>query len=385
MSTQSKTYLTPEQYLEIERKAEFKSEYYRGEMFAMSGAQEPHVLITGDAFGELRQQFRGRSCRAYSNDMRVGVTTAGLYTYPDVVAVCGKPEFLDAEVDTLANPTVIIEVLSPSTEAYDRGLKFKLYRSLESLKEYLLISSLDVSAELYTRQADDQWLLTVKDKLEDSIELMSVDCHLRLADLYERVDHEGINMSTQSKSHLTPEQYLEIERKAEFKSEYYQGEMFAMSGARLAHIQIVSNMMRELGVQLLDRPCEPLSNDMRVCVGPIEFYTYPDIVVVCGGPQMLDNQFDNLVNPTVIVEVLSKSTEAYDRGQKFRLYRSLESLKEYLLVSSLDVSAGLLTRQPDGQWLMSSKDKLEDSIELKSIDCQLSMAEVYRRVEFTPS
>src|SRR5208283_4661152 len=120
-------------------------------------------------------------------------------------------------------------------------------------------------------------------------------------------------MSTQSKTFLTPEQYLEIERKAEFKSEYYQGEMFAMSGARLAHIQMVSNMMRELGVQLLDRPCEPLSNDMRVCVKPVGLYTYPDIVVVCGEPQMLDNEFDTLLNPTVIVEVLSKSTEAYDR------------------------------------------------------------------------
>src|SRR5208283_3908152 len=102
-------------------------------------------------------------------------------------------------------------------------------------------------------------------------------------------------MSTQSKTFLTPEQYLEIERKAEFKSEYYQGEMFAMSGARLAHIQIVANALRELGNRLGDGPCQPLSNDMRVCVAPVGLYTYPDIVIVCGEPRFIDNEFDTLL------------------------------------------------------------------------------------------
>jgi Uma2 family endonuclease len=188
MSTQSKTFLTPEQYLEIERKAEFKSEYYQGEMFAMSGAQEPHVLITGNVFAELKQQLRGRGCKTYSNDMRVCVSADGLYTYPDVVVVCGEPKFLDSNFDTLVNPTVIIEVLSRTTESYDRGQKFKLYRPLQSLSEYLLISSLEVSAERFTRQSDGQWLLTVKNKLDDLIDIKSVDCRLSLADLYESVD-----------------------------------------------------------------------------------------------------------------------------------------------------------------------------------------------------
>jgi Uma2 family endonuclease len=190
MSTQSKPYLTPEQYLEIERKAEFKSEYYQGEMFAMSGAKFAHMQIVANAVGELRQQLRKQPCQPVSNDMRVCVKPNGLYTYPDVVVVCGKPEFLDSEVDTLLNPTLIVEVLSKSTEAYDRGKKFKLYRSLESLAEYLLISSRDVSVELFTRQPDDQWLLSAKSSLEDSIHLKSLDCHLMLADLYERVEFE---------------------------------------------------------------------------------------------------------------------------------------------------------------------------------------------------
>jgi Uma2 family endonuclease len=188
MSTLPKTYLTPEQYLEIERKAEFKSEYYNGEMFAMSGAREPHVLISGNTAAALHQQLRKRPCKAYSLDMRVRVTPSGLYTYPDVVVVCGEPQFLDAGRDTLLNPTVIVEVVSESTENYDRVRKFKLYRTLESLKEYVLISSLEVGVERYTRQPDDQWLLQSVTRLEDSIALPSVGCHLLLADLYEKVD-----------------------------------------------------------------------------------------------------------------------------------------------------------------------------------------------------
>ena len=187
MSTLSKSYLTPEQYLEIERKAEFKSEYFQGEMFAMSGAREPHVLITGNACGELSQQLRKRPSRAYSADMRVRVAQTGLYTYPDVVVVCGEPQFADENRDTLLNPTVVIEVLSESTEAYDRGQKFEQYRSVESLSEYLLISSRRISTELFTRQPEG-WLLTAKSRLEDSIELQSVGCQLLLADLYEKID-----------------------------------------------------------------------------------------------------------------------------------------------------------------------------------------------------
>jgi Uma2 family endonuclease len=188
MSTQSKSYLTEEQYLEIERKAEFKSEYYQGEMFAMAGARQAHGLIIFNAVRELGQQLRHRPCEGYSNEMRVRVTPVGLYTYPDVVVVCGEPRFLDEGRDTLLNPTVIIEVLSKSTEAYDRGQKFELYSSLESLAEYLLISSDRVRAELFTRQPEDRWLLTAKSSVEDSLDLQSIDCRLLLADLYEKVE-----------------------------------------------------------------------------------------------------------------------------------------------------------------------------------------------------
>ena len=188
MATQPKTFITPEQYLEIERKAEFKSEYYQGEMFLMSGAREGHNLIVLNLAAELRQQLRKRPCRAYVNDMRVRVTATGLYTYPDAVVVCGEPQFLDETRDTLLNPSLIVEVLSPSTEIYNRIRKFEHYRSLESVGEYLMLASERVSAELYTRQPDGRWLLTAAGHMEDSLDLQSVGAHLALADLYEKVD-----------------------------------------------------------------------------------------------------------------------------------------------------------------------------------------------------
>ena len=189
MSGLPKAFLTPEQYLEIERKAEFKSEYYNGEMFAMAGAKSSHNLINTNLTRELSLQLRSRPCRVYSSDQRVWVAPTGLYTYPDLVVVCGEPRLQDGVLDTLLNPTVIVEVLSPSTEAYDRGRKFGNYRTIESLKAYLMVSSELIGAELYTRQPDNRWQLTAEaNKLENTIEIELIGCRLKLADIYEKVE-----------------------------------------------------------------------------------------------------------------------------------------------------------------------------------------------------
>jgi Uma2 family endonuclease len=188
MATQPKSFITPEQYLEIERKAEFKSEYLDGEMFAMAGARENHNLLVASLIAALHQQLRTRPCRVYPSDMRVHVKSTGLCTYPDVSAVCGERRFVDNQTDTLLNPGLIIEVLSPTTEAYDRGRKFEYYQSIESLREYLLVSSDRVRAELYSREPDGRWLLTCAQRLEDSLTLESVGARIVLSDLYERVE-----------------------------------------------------------------------------------------------------------------------------------------------------------------------------------------------------
>ncbi len=182
MSSQPNSYISPEQYLEIERKAEFRSEYFQGEMFAMSGAQEPHVLAATNLAALLVPALRGR-CRVYSHDMRVLVSPTGLYTYPDIAVVCGQPEFADGEFDTLKNPTLLIEVLSPSTESYDRGKKFDHYRTIESLRQYVLVSTDRPHLDAFTR-ADSGWSFSAADGLDAELRLDSVGATLRLADVY---------------------------------------------------------------------------------------------------------------------------------------------------------------------------------------------------------
>lgn len=187
MSQQIRPYITPQEYLAIERKAEYKSEYLHGEIFAMGGASRKHNLVAGNIFGELRQQLKNRQCEAYMGDMRVKVTAAGLYTYPDVVVVCGEPKFEDQHVDTLLNPTLLVEVLSQSTERYDRIAKSSYYRTLESLAEHLLVAQDEIRLEQYVKQADGQWLLVEYHSLDNNVELQSIGCSLALRDVYDKV------------------------------------------------------------------------------------------------------------------------------------------------------------------------------------------------------
>ncbi len=190
MSTQPQTYLTPEEYLAFEREAEVKHEYYAGEIFAFAGASRQHNLIVANVIRELGNEVKARPCEVYPSDMRVRVSPTGLYTYPDVTVVCGEARFGDEHSDTLLNPTVIVEVLSPSTEGYDRGEKFEHYRKLESLKEYLVIAQERHHVERHVRQPEGQWLLSETDSVDVVIELPSIACRLLVADIYEKVEFE---------------------------------------------------------------------------------------------------------------------------------------------------------------------------------------------------
>ena len=179
-------FFTPEEYLAKERKALTKSEYRDGQIHTMPGASRKHNLIAVHITGELYIQLRTRSCEVYTNDMRVKVSSAGLYTYPDVVVVCEEPRFEDTHFDTLLNPTVLIEVLSPSTAAYDRGDKFASYQKLDSLCEYVLISQDSVCVEHYLRQGQ-AWDLTEFRSLDDVFHLVSIGCELSLRAIYAKV------------------------------------------------------------------------------------------------------------------------------------------------------------------------------------------------------
>ncbi len=185
---QHEPYITPQEYLVIERAAEYKSEYFDGEMFAMAGASRQHNLIITNIVGEFHQQLKGRQCNVYANDLRVKNNPTGLYTYPDIIVGCGDEQFEDEELDTLLNPTLIIEVLSKSTKGYDKGMKFTHYRQIESLREYLLVAQKTYHIEHYMRQPDNRWLLEETRNLQDTLSLPSISCHLALAEVYDKVE-----------------------------------------------------------------------------------------------------------------------------------------------------------------------------------------------------
>jgi Uma2 family endonuclease len=190
VSTQPKPRITPQEYLELERKAEIKSEYLDGEMFAMSGAMLEHNTIVVNIARELSTQFMDRHCTVLVTDMRTKVESTGLYTYPDIVALCGEAEFEDEHMDTMTNPQLIIEVLSESTESYDRGKKFMHYRNLNTLSEYFLVSQTECRIERYSRQSGDTWLYSDCTDPAGSIELSSVAACLSLSRVYHKVDFE---------------------------------------------------------------------------------------------------------------------------------------------------------------------------------------------------
>lgn len=190
MTPQPKRYITEEEYLDFEQTSTRKHEYYNGEIYAMTGGTESHNILAGNAHASLHTQLRRRPCKVYNSDQKIKVLATGLHTYPDVTVVCGQPEFIDRPRLTLVNPTVIIEVLSPSTERYDRGMKFRNYRTIPTLRDYILISQDDYRVEQYMRQENDEWLLREFVGIEAQLTIRSIDCVLNLEDIYEKVEFE---------------------------------------------------------------------------------------------------------------------------------------------------------------------------------------------------
>lgn len=185
------TKMTPEEFLAFERASDEKHEYRDGEIVLMSGAKLNHNRISTNITALLWQGLKGKNCENYSNDLRVWVPKTRLYTYPDAIVVCGEPVFVDDEFDTLTNPLLLIEILSDSTESYDRGEKFKGYRSIDSLREYVLISQNSPTIEKYAKHGDGFWMLSEASGIDSSITLEAIDCTLSLADVYDKVNFDA--------------------------------------------------------------------------------------------------------------------------------------------------------------------------------------------------
>lgn len=180
--------ITPEEYLRLERAAEFKSEYFAGEMFAMAGGSARHSLHKANVVGELRSQLKGRPCKVYDSDLRVLVSATGLFTYPDATVVCGPLETHDG--DNATNPTLLVEVLSDATEKYDRTIKFDHYRKIPSLKEVVFVSQEQPIVERFSRDDDGSWKLTDARGLDASIELTSIGVSVPLLEIYDKVEFQ---------------------------------------------------------------------------------------------------------------------------------------------------------------------------------------------------
>ena len=197
-----KTY-TAEEYLALERGADYKSEYVDGEILALAGASRPHNLIALNCGAELRGQLKRKPCEVFVSDVRVQLAASRRYTYPDVVVVCGEGNFTDSKSDTLTNPTLVTEVLSSSTEGYDRGEKFEQYRKLDSLQTYVLVSQDKPLLEVFERQEGGRWLLSEYGGLDASAPLPKINCELQLSEVYDRIEFEEASSTPSSQNDET--------------------------------------------------------------------------------------------------------------------------------------------------------------------------------------
>ncbi len=190
MGNPVKKLMTAAEYLDMERNSPEKHEFYFGEIYAMAGAKENHNLIVSNLISLIHLQFKGRPCYVYPSDLRVVIDEYSHYVYPDLVLVCGERKFLDKSNDSLLNPSAVIEVLSDSTETYDRGKKFESYRNIISLQEYVLVSSGRKKIELFSKSAEGKWVLSESGK-EGTLDILSLNLHLSASDVYDKIQFEN--------------------------------------------------------------------------------------------------------------------------------------------------------------------------------------------------
>jgi Uma2 family endonuclease len=188
MTTETVTRVTPDEYLAAERLSEYRSEYLDGGVYPVTGASTNHSRIVLDLGAELSSQSRGRGCEVFVIDMKVRLPGSRKFFYPDVVVVCGELQYHDSRKDIITNPDLVVEVLSPSTEAFDRGAKFEAYQTIDSLKEYLLVSQDKPRVEQFVRNGDGKWTYAAAEGLESSLALPSIECTLNLSAVYKRVE-----------------------------------------------------------------------------------------------------------------------------------------------------------------------------------------------------
>ena len=182
---------------------------------------------------------------------------------------------------------------------------------------------------------------------------------------------------------FTAEEYLALERAAEYRSEFFDGEIFAMAGGSPRHSQLKANLMTALGVPLSEHPCTLYDSDLRILVDQTGLYTYPDASIVCGEPEFIDGQSDGVLNPIALFEVLSDGTEAYDRGRKFGHYRRIESLQEYVLISQKEPLVERFQRNTDNTWTLTESRGIDAMLTLSSVGISIPLSKIYNKLDFS--
>lgn len=355
--------ISVEEYRRREEAAPYRSEFVDGEVFALLGATRNHSLIGVNLVSQLHQLLRSAPAFVFGVDFRVWISEARVETYPDGSVSWGDPEVTPGNGHAYTNPLVIWEILSPATEEYDRGIKFAAYKKLASLRQYLLVAQDEPMVESHWLGDDGQWSVVETRGLTGTVELPALGCSIPMRQIYFRVfDGEEWDTATPRVTRLSVEEYRERQRAAATESQYGGDEVLdADSGAR-EHAVILANVSRVLGNALEGKGCCVTTSDVRVFIPAHQ------------------NRRDGVLDPTVVIEVFSPSTERFDRGGGFAAYRTLASLQQYVLVSQEEARVESFIRGAEGTWTLRETIGLEGTVEFEPVQCRIAMSDIYANV-----
>jgi Uma2 family endonuclease len=382
-----------DEYLALEESSQVRHEFFDGEMLAMSGWTEQHAMLKDNLLAALMLKLKGTPCRPMSTDMRIVVEETGFHAYPDLAIVCGERRYTAPNRTTLLNPTVLVEVLSDSTQSYDRRFKVAQYRLIPSLRQIVLIAQDQMTVESFV-VTDLGWIHSIYTLPGDELPLESTGIAIPLSEIYDDVElpsgrevrcprlYNNV-MSSVAPRRFSLDEYLALEESSQVRHEFFDGEMLAMSGGTDRHAAIKENLSVNIGLRLKGSECRGRSSDLRVLVQETGFVAYPDYLIVCGSREFLDAKETTLLNPTVLVEVLSDSTQSYDRRFKVAQYRLIPSLRQIVLIAQdqMTVESFVVT---DLGWIHSIYTLPGDELPLESTGIAIPLSEIYDDVELDP-
>jgi Uma2 family endonuclease len=383
-------------YLAFEMESEERHEYFDGEIVKMQGASLQHEDVVSNIVGEVTAQLKGKPCRVRASNLKVAPPGYRSFMYPDATITCGNPELRREYGDILLNPVVVFEVLSKSTEGLDFSKKLLYYRQIPTLEAYVLINSYSAyTVHVFTRQPNNIWMLETLQNLTDTLVLPSVGVALPLAVIYENIAEEPqtegekienmVEEPALKYNYLSANDFLVFDMAADERHEYFDGEIVKMQGASLQHEDVVSNLVRHAGNALGEKPCRVRASNLKVAPPGFRSFMYPDATITCGKPELRRDYGDILLNPVVVFEVLSKSTEGLDFSKKLLYYRQIPTLEAYVLINSYSAyTVHVFTRQPNNIWMLETLQNLTDTLVLPSVGVALPLAAIYENITVEP-